>query len=631
MKANTARLLRALFWVYVVGTFLHIAYVVNREPFAFDAWNVAVDTHAKPATVGRFFSFWHQQYTTSNPRIGQPMAYLAYKLAGVAEIGTPLAFFGIVLAGFVLGAGRLPSRKNGRDLAVIAIGTGFVWFMSPNLPAYMFCRAYATNYLWAIAIQLAFLVPLRLWGTRVERPALAWLALYFVLGVAAGMGNEHVGPTLILGVLGFAIYTWRTHGRHSVLAWTAVASAIVGFALIFFAPGQSQRYEGLAEHYSAVQQILVRGITGNVDIFTNFLEAASPLLLLMAAAIAIGMLTETRGDAELVEVRTQQRSALAFACIAVAAGALITMTVFASPKLGPRFYLHAMALLLSGTLGVILRFLYRPKAFLPFILVAGIASVYAVARTVPLYTKMATASDQRLAELQAAPAGGVYTAIGWQQVPESWWALGDDARDQKKQEMLATYFGLDRVLFRGGDLWKSLGVTDVKLTMHYDLDPAMCLDQVDQLDLKPYIGRDIASLHHAFLDALTETRRVTHARVRSADLAATFLGTQPPLPRPKMLVATWSETGGLVGYTAKIGRAGRAHSRQLVLSPELKKTPLDIYILRIGDAPKKLGTSTGDGGPVLRALGVWHLLGGRLRYRAVFRRRNCQSRHIGSW
>ena len=80
MNPNTARVLRALFFVYVAVTILHIAYVVNHEPFAFDAWNIAVDTGAKPATVERFFEFWHQQYTSSNPRIGQPMAYLAYKL-----------------------------------------------------------------------------------------------------------------------------------------------------------------------------------------------------------------------------------------------------------------------------------------------------------------------------------------------------------------------------------------------------------------------------------------------------------------------------------------------------------------------------------------------------------------------
>src|SRR3954470_15970400 len=124
MSARTARILRVLFWAYVAVTFVHIAYVVNHEPFAFDAWNVAVDTGAKPPSIARFFSFWHQQYTSSNPRIGQPLAYLAYKISGFAELGTSLAFLAIVLGGFVLGAGRWPSRKNGRDLATLAIGIG---------------------------------------------------------------------------------------------------------------------------------------------------------------------------------------------------------------------------------------------------------------------------------------------------------------------------------------------------------------------------------------------------------------------------------------------------------------------------------------------------------------------------
>src|SRR5687768_761061 len=127
MKENTARILRALFYAYVAATILHIAFVVNNEPFAFDAWNVAVDTGAKPPSVKNFFSFWHQQYTSSNPRIGQPVAYLAYKVWGFAEIGTPLAYLAIVLGAFVLGAGRWPTRK-GRDLAVLAMGIGFLWF-----------------------------------------------------------------------------------------------------------------------------------------------------------------------------------------------------------------------------------------------------------------------------------------------------------------------------------------------------------------------------------------------------------------------------------------------------------------------------------------------------------------------
>src|ERR1700710_2190226 len=48
LKASAARVLRALFWVYAAGTFAHIAYVVNREPYAFDAWNVTHDTGAQP-------------------------------------------------------------------------------------------------------------------------------------------------------------------------------------------------------------------------------------------------------------------------------------------------------------------------------------------------------------------------------------------------------------------------------------------------------------------------------------------------------------------------------------------------------------------------------------------------------
>src|SRR5690242_18230947 len=112
MKPDAARVLRALFFVYVAFTVIHIAYVLAHEPFVFDAWNVAEDTGAKPASIGRFFAFWHHQYTTSNPRIGQPMTYLAYKLVGVAEVGTAIAFLAIVVGGFVFGTGRWPKLRD---------------------------------------------------------------------------------------------------------------------------------------------------------------------------------------------------------------------------------------------------------------------------------------------------------------------------------------------------------------------------------------------------------------------------------------------------------------------------------------------------------------------------------------
>ena len=591
MKPRTARILRVLFCAYVAATFAHIAYVVHHEPFSFDAWNVSIDTGAKPATVGRFFEFWHQQYTTSNPRIGQPLAYLAYKIDGVAELVTPLAFFAIVLAGFILGAGRWPSRKNDRDLATLAIGIGFLWFVAPDLPAYMFCRAYATNYIWAIAIQLWFLVPLRLYGVSEVRTSVPKLAAYFVLGVAAGMGNEHVGPTLMLFTLVYALWSWWKYQRRSLLVWAGVIGVIVGFAIIFFAPGQGHRYEGLAERYTPFQQLLVRGFAGNMDILVGLLETISPVLVIAVVGVAIGMITENRNEADLVEVRAQQRRALTFMCIALLAATTITMTVFASPLLGPRFYLHAGVLVLAGVMGVIPAFLHRARAFAPFVIFAAIASTYAAVRTIPLYKRLSRDSDRRLAELAATPRGSVYTAEAWEQVSESWWTLGDDARDQMKQELIAHYFDLDRVLFRGGDLLKPLGVSDLKLTMHYDLDQSMCLDELDDLDVKPWVGRDVAAIQHAFLDAITEIHRVSGSHIRTIDLVATFLGSKPPLPRKTMYVARWAN-GVMEGYTAGIKRQGRSSARQVVLSPELKKSEFEMYAFPIGDEPRRLGLST---------------------------------------
>ena len=581
MSPRAIRALRVLFCAYVVFTCVHLAYVVHHEPFSFDAWNVSHDTGAEPLSFGRFFHFWHDQYTTSNPRIGQPMTYFAYKLVGVAEVVTPLAFLSILVAGFAVGTGRFPQRTNNRDLATLAIGIGMMWFVSPNMPAYMFCRAYATNYIWAIAIQLWFLVPMRLGRKTASVPGLVG---YFALGVIAGMCNEHTGPTLIALPLAWAVWRWRRHRDLRPLVWVGIAGAIVGYAIIFFAPGQSQRYEGLAEHYSAVQQVLVRGLAGNVDIYISLLEAIAPSLIIALLAVAFGI------EAGPDEDRSAEVRALRFLAIAFLGASLITITVFASPKLGPRFYLHSGMLILAAVLGVISAFLRRPRSFAPFLVLAVIASGYAFARTVPLYRRMARESERRLTELAATKPGGVYTATSFDQLNENWWTLGDDARDQKKDDMIAQYFGLDRVLFRGGDQWKPLGMSDVKLTMHYDTDPPVCLDELDHLDVKPWVGRDVAAIQHAFLDVITDAKRESGSHLKSIDLTASFLGSSPPLPRSTIYVARWKE-GTLEGYVSKIGRAGRSSSRKVIL-PKNLVGDWDIYVMEVGDPPKLLGKST---------------------------------------
>jgi hypothetical protein len=236
-------------------------------------------------------------------------------------------------------------------------------------------------------------------------------------------------------------------------------------------------------------------------------------------------------------------------------------------------------------------FLHAPRSFAPFVILAVLASSYAGVRTVPSFGRYKRDSDQRLAELAAAPRGTVYTAEAWAQVSESWWFLGDDFRDQKKRELVAKYYALDRVLFRGSDVWSTLGVSDVKLTMQYEFEPAVCIDEITHLDLKPYIGRDVGALHHAFLDAITEIQRSTSAKLRTIDLTATFLGSEPPLPRARTYVARWRD-GVLEAYTATLGRAGRSTERTITIADSLVSSDWDIYLVAVGDPPRLLGKSS---------------------------------------
>ena len=520
-----SRVLRLLFVVYVAATAAHIAYVMAHEPFSFDAWNMASDTRAQPFSLENFFDYGIGQYTHSNPRIGQWFAYLAYKLELFAVISTPIAFLGLVLAVTVIGLGRWPNWRSGRDLALMTVAVGFAWFAIPRLGMIMFCRAYGTNYLYGATIQLWFLVPLAL-RPRGEGALPACIA-YFVLGVIAGMCNEHTGPTLVVFALGHAVWRQRRAVVRPNLAWAGALGAVVGFAAIFFAPGQGERYDGLANRVSFVGRLLQRGLDVNLDIFRDFVVGSAPILGMLVIAFVIG------------REQIDRSRPLRLVGVALAAGALITMTVFVSPKLGPRFYLHGCALLLAGFVAVAETTLVTTRRLAPFVVLAVFTSGFAAYRTIPLYERLARSSDERLAALAASPIGSSFTAVAFDQVNDTWWFLGDDFRDIRKRELVRDYFALRGVVLRGVDIDAPLGVSDVRLVPRYQLEPASCLDQAGGLELDDFRGIDILQVHKAIRGAV-DTLRVKLAgrgTIAKLDVIVGFVGDPPPLPRKTLVVA----------------------------------------------------------------------------------------------
>lgn len=581
MLPNDVRsVLRLLFVAYVVATMVHIGLVMANEPFAFDAWNIALDTHAEPFTLSRFLDYGIGQYTHSNPRIGQWFTYLAYKLEYFAVIATPLVYVGLAWAVTTLGLGRIPRWKRGRDLALYAIALGFAWFALPRIGMIMFCRAYGANYVYGAAIQLAFLVPLRL------RPngagSIRACVPYFLFGVIAGMCNEHTGPALVVGTLGYAAWLHRRGGERPKLALAGAFGVVIGFAMIFFAPGQGERYDGLATKVGLVGRLLQRGITANLDIFQNFILGAAPMLALIAIVVVIGA-----RDAD----REPQRTPLRLLGWTLLAGSIVTATVFVSPKLGPRFYLHSCALILACFIAIADAVLTTTRRLLPFVLLAVAASVYAGVRTIPLFLRLHDASEERLDALEAAKPGTVFTADAFDQVEDSWWFLGDDFRDIKKRELISQYFGFRDVVHRAVDLDAPLGVSDVRLAPSYVLTPAACLDQHGGIELGAFRSLDVGSLHKAMLvgiDRLRE-RLGANGRLEKLELAVDFLGEPPVLPRPKLLLGRWTPTS-FEGWAGVIERKGAGRTRSVVLPKELRGSDVEIYIYRVGSEAKRLGT-----------------------------------------
>ncbi|MBA3817522.1 MAG: hypothetical protein H0X17_01400 [Deltaproteobacteria bacterium] len=577
------RVLVALFVAYVAATAVHVGYVTHLEPFAFDAWNVAVDTKAQPITIERFFAFWWDQYTHSNPRLGQPLTYLTYKLEWFAEIVTPLAFLALSLGITVLGLGRWPRRP--RDLALWTIAIGCSWFVLPYIGRNMLCRAYGANYIYTAAIVVWFLVPLRFASTG-NAPIGRCIA-YGVAGVITGLCNEHTGPTLLAVLAGYAWWRYR-RGETPRLVIAGFLGMVIGFALLFFAPGQDSRYGEIAQQVSLFTRLLQRGITGNLDILRDYVVFAAPLLALLVIVLVVDRRSPADDDR-----RAARQRALGFIAIALAMGTTMAMTLFVSPKLGSRFYIVTMALLLAGFLALVDAVLDRPRRLAPFVVLAVAASAYAAVRTVPLYTQVARQGAARMAALDASRPGEIFVADAFAQVDESWWYIGDDFRDFQKRELVERYFGLSRVVFRGYDLKGPLGMAGVHFVPRYQVTGDACPRPYELFDTGVTRGFDIPGVHRSVRSAVELLRsQLAGQQLEQFELGVSFVGAPPPLPRPHLLVARW-RADQLEGYTAKISRRGRSTTRVVKLADELRGKPFEIYIVQVGGEARRLGTTDG--------------------------------------
>jgi hypothetical protein len=237
-------------------------------------------------------------------------------------------------------------------------------------------------------------------------------------------------------------YAWwlRRDGRPMRVPLAGALGVAIGFCALVFAPGQHERYGGLAQRKGLVDQVLGRGVSGALELCGDYVVYAAPLLGLLLVAVVVNAVA-TRGQ----ERTAASRSAMYMLLVALAAGLVVAVTLSASPKLGSRFYIAPLAVLLAAFVAVVDAMVVSPRVLAGLVAVAVAASTYAAVRTVPLYRTVAAQGDARMAALEASTPGTVFAAEPFAQIGESWWFIGDDFRDGKKRAMVARYFGLARV------------------------------------------------------------------------------------------------------------------------------------------------------------------------------------------
>jgi len=418
---------------------------LHWEPVMRDGWGHRAWHHDNAVGLRTLYDFARESYLIENPRLGQVMTLLAYSDGPYFVIATPLLELAVLAMLTAVALGRWPRLGRADDAFAAAMLTATLAACAPQLGPMLLYRPFTWNYVFGFALNLWWLVPYRL--ELVEpRPARWWRApLIFVLGVAAGLCNEHTGVAFVAMAMLATLVAWR---RGGLRAWmiTGLVGLLAGYAVLLTAPAQHLRYAGLAQHSGIVERIVDRGVGANLRVLAALAGALAPALLL----VAVG-LTRRRPERTIVERASHGVLALG--------GLVCALTLLASPKLGPRLYFASVALIAAGLTGWLVdrlraepagRTARWPSRWIAAWAARGCAIAaaavlaYVEIRLVAIHRVIGPLGALRADRVEHAPPGAAVTVPRYP-FPRSRYFLGDDLLDAGVRDTLAREFHLASV------------------------------------------------------------------------------------------------------------------------------------------------------------------------------------------
>ncbi|MFT3700164.1 MAG: DUF6056 family protein [Kofleriaceae bacterium] len=400
-----------------------------NTPFILDDWFQLRYWRDHEFGLVNLWAFARHNYIHYNPRIGEVWLAVVDGSPALHAIVTPLVQLGLLVFAFVVAFARWPRRS---DLPLLLFLQTMIWVVIP-LPGLMyFYRPYATNYLWGFTTTLALCVPYRL-GVVGRKYILPML----VLGWLAGMCNEHTGPTAIVVVSAFVVVALR---RRTSQPWmfAGLVGVIVGYAMLFFAPGQTARYGGIANQATPLHMLAHRGVMGCAWIVRE-LVYESRLGILMFLAVVVSYLMTGPS-------RPTRATWLAAGGLA-AASACIIATLFFSPTTIDRMYV-ASGVLLAAAFTVLAEHMFREPVVKWFVTCACfVVFAFHVERFITTTHEVKVENEARIEAMQTARPGSIVVVPTYSHPDRSRWVFGDDLAHFPwfREYVAGELFGLARV------------------------------------------------------------------------------------------------------------------------------------------------------------------------------------------
>lgn len=425
-------------WAVAGLFFAALVYCCSTEPLAIDGWGHYLFRQHVPASWSDVWQQARDSYLYINPRLGQMITVVLY-IDVVHLVLTPAMVGFVLLASCYLVAGRWPRLWRGEDWGLLALITALLLVLVANVGMMFFYRPYAGNYVYGFAFYLALLLPYRRALVVSPRPcagvlrsALAALAM-LLLGLAAGLTNEHTGPAVLAGLVGFGL-ACRFYGPTSgvrLTPWmiTGALGVALGYAALFWAPSQLVRYDGLGRE-PLTRWVLERG-WGNVTLLALGLAPLVPGLIAWAVTREVP--------------RPRQRRWLVGFFLLVSA--LICATLLFSPKVGLRLFWPATVL---QVIAMVLWFgplLLAPRVHRWTIRVCTLVIVGHAVVLALVYAERGAAQAERLQRLRAGR--GTEVVLPCYQPRSQHWLVADDAARPRTQQIWRDEFGVSSVRVEG--------------------------------------------------------------------------------------------------------------------------------------------------------------------------------------